>query len=228
MDRKFQDFDKKAAEWNISQQRIKRSETISEHIRDKIRLDKNTTDMLDFGCGNGHLAFILSHYVRSVTGVDGSEQMICLLKNRIAESKLLNIEALQLDIEHEVHTLNHRQFDLITSSMVLHHLADPSKVIVELKHLLKADGVICLIDLDTEDGSFHDNDPFIPHHGFEREAIKTMLEGLGFFSITLHTPLTITKTGSDGITRDFPLFMAIGSNNPPTRDELNRRGELAP
>ena len=225
MNDKFKKFNDKAEEWNSSARRIKRSETISEHIRDKVKIDRNTTDILDFGCGTGHLSFILSNYARSITAVDGSEQMICLLNNRIADSGVLNIKAIKLDVDHEVHTLKGQEFDLITSSMVLHHLENPENVIRELKKLLKSDGVICLIDLDTEDGSFHNNDPFIPHHGFDREEIKRMLERLGFFSVTLSTPMIISKTGNNGITKEFSLFMAIGRSNPPPteRDYRPRR-----
>ena len=225
MDRKFQDFNKRAAEWSVSEKRIKRSEQIAEHIRDKIRLDRNTTDIMDFGCGTGHLSFILSHYARSITAIDGSEQMICQLNQKIEDNKILNIEAIKLDIDHEIHTIKNKKFDLITSSLALHHLQSPEKTIKELKKLLKDDGVICLVDLDKEDGSFHDNDPFIPHFGFDRDEMKKTLERLGFFSITLHTPLTITKTGKDGITRDFTLFMAIGSVKPTTKEERAMRGE---
>ncbi len=226
MERKFDFFDKRAAEMNISQMHIKRSEKISENIRDNIRLDRNTTEMLDFGCGTGHLSFILCHYVRNVTAVDGSEQMICMLKNRISENNIANIDAVKLDVEHEVHTLKGKKFDLITSSMVLHHLEKPETVIRELKKLLKDDGVICLVDLDSEDGSFHDFDPFIPHHGFDRNEIKKMLEKLGFFSVTLHSPLTMKKTGKDNITREFSLFMAIGSASPEMPAKTDRGGDL--
>ncbi len=225
MDRKFHDFNKKASEWLVSDKHINRSEKISEHIRDKIQLDRNTTDVMDFGCGTGHLSFILSHYVRSVTAVDGSKQMICLLNKRIEDNKILNVKTIKLDIDHEIHTIKNKKFDLITSSMVMHHLQNPEKAIKELKKLLKDDGVICLVDLDKEDGSFHDNDPFIPHFGFDREEIKKTLEKLGFFSITLHTPLSIKKTGKDGVTRNFTLFMAIGSVKPTTKEERAIRGE---
>ena len=83
-----------------------------------------------------------------------------------------------------------------------------------------------MIDLDTEDGSFHNNDPFIPHHGFDREEIKRMLERLGFFSVTLSTPMIISKTGNNGITKEFSLFMAIGRSNPPQRRETTDRGDV--
>lgn len=226
MNRKFHDFNKKAATWDESTMRLKRSEVIAEHIKDKIKLEKNETSLLDFGCGTGQLSFLLSHYVRSVTAVDGSKEMICMLKNKITENNILNIEALQLDIDHEIHTLKSKKFDLITSSMVLHHLDSPASAIRELKLLLKDDGVICLVDLDKEDGSFHNNDPFITQHGFDRDEIKKLLESLGFFSVTFHTPFTIPKTGADGITREFPLFMAIASVNPPSKQERKERGEI--
>ena len=226
MNDKFKQFDDKAAEWNSSARRIKRSETIAEEIRDKIQIDRNTADVMDFGCGTGHLSFILSNYARSVTAVDGSEQMICLLNQRIADSGVLNIKAVKLDVDHEVHTLKGRKFDLITSSMVLHHLKSPEKVIRELKLLLKDSGTICLVDLDKEDGSFHNNDPFVPHHGFDRNEIKKMLERLGFFSVTLSTPMVISRPGKDNIIREFPLFMAIGRANPPLHGDNTGRGEF--
>lgn len=212
--RKFQDFNDKARKWDLKPENLTRSELVAENIRDKLALDKNKTEVLDFGCGTGRIDFLLSHRVRHITAVDGSVGMIEELQKKIFENGILNITTQCFDLEHELRLLSGKKFDLIMSMMVLHHLEDPEKIIGELWGLLKDDGVVCLIDLDAEDGSFHGDDPFVPHNGFDREEFQAQLEKAGFFKVTFHTPYIIKRKNKAGELKEYPLFMAIASKYP--------------
>lgn len=208
-------FNRQAAQWDIKPERLRLSEMVAEHLRDRVRLERDRTDMLEFGCGTGNLSILLHPYVRSILAVDAAEAMLGQLAQKVREAGIRNIASRLLDIEHEVRLLPRAGFDLVVAQMVLHHLQEPLKVVAELKKLLRPQGVFCLVDLDREDGSFHDADVFIPHNGFAREELAQNLERAGFFAVTFSTPFVIEKPGRDGLRREYPLFMACAHNSPP-------------
>lgn len=213
-------FNMKAASWDVKPERARLSENVAEYIRDKVRLDRDVTRVLDFGCGTGQVSMLLRRYVRSITAVDCAEAMVEGLEQKIAGAGILNITPKVMDIMHEIHLLERGGYDLIISQMALHHIEDVAGVLTQLKKLLAPGGQICLTDLEKEDGSFHERDLFIPHYGFERSEFAQMLEKLGFFSVQFYTPFVITKTVDGGQVRDFPLFMAIADNFAPVRGEI--------
>lgn len=205
-------FSAAAAGWDVLPERLRRSEMVAEYIRDKVRLEPGRTEMLDFGCGTGQLAFCLRRYVRKVTAVDSAPGMIEELQKKVAAQGVRNIEARLLDVAHEARLLPRAGFDFITSLMALHHIEDYRAVLRELKPLLRPAGVLCLVDLDLEDGSFHDQDQFIPHRGFSRQELGEVLERIGFFDVVFHTPYTIKKKDVSGAERAYPLFLALAYN----------------
>ena len=94
-------------------------------------------------------------------------------------------------------------YDLIVSSMTLHHVADvPALFRLFTRHLLPA-GQVALADLDEEDGSFHEAAVSIHHRGFPRERIRAWLQDAGFQDIRLETAAVTTKQG-----KDYPVFLA--------------------
>lgn len=207
-------FNAKATEWNVLPEHLRRSEMVAEYIRDKICLDPVHTDALDFGCGTGQLSFLLRKNVRSITAVDAAEGMIDQLRQKIEKTGTRNIQTQILDIEHEARLLPRTSFDLIFCQMVLHHIEGHIALLRELKKLLRPEGVLCLVDLDSENGSFHAGDLFIPHHGFDRAVLGTELQRLGYFNINFYSPYTIQKKDTTGKDRAYPLFMALAYNAP--------------
>jgi len=61
-------------------------------------------------------------------------------------------------------------------------LKDPKKVLSEFRRHLNSGGMIFIIDLDEEDGTFHpDNQGMGVHHfGFSRNTMENWSSGLGF------------------------------------------------
>lgn len=207
-------FSGKAADWNVLPEHQKRSETMAEFIRDKVKLHPSRTEALDFGCGTGQLALLLQKHVRKIMAVDAAPGMIEQLRSGIRAANVQNIEAKVLDITQETRLLPREGFDFVYSQMVLHHIEGYLKVVAELKRLLKPEGILCLVDLDREDGSFHSGDMFIPHRGFVREELERQLERLGFFDVEFFSPYTIKKKDASGKERAYPLFMALAYNAP--------------
>ena len=58
--------------------------------------------------------------------------------------------------------------DLIVSAMTLHHIAEISTLLCSLSRWLRSGGYLALADLDTEDGSFHQDLTDVHHFGLDR------------------------------------------------------------
>lgn len=98
-------------------------------------------DILIAGCGTNQAAvFAYANPQASVVGIDISRSSLDHHDYLKSHYGLANLELHQLPIE-EVHSLN-RDFDLIVSSGVLHHLADPLLGLQSLAGSLRPDGVI--------------------------------------------------------------------------------------
>ena len=50
------------------------------------------------------------------------------------------------------------RFDLVYTLMTLHHIPDTAKILGSFQALLQPGGVLCIADLDKEDGSFHSHE----------------------------------------------------------------------
>jgi ubiquinone/menaquinone biosynthesis C-methylase UbiE len=96
------------------------------------------------------------------------------------------------------------RFDVVTGLVSLHHVPDTAKALSELYGLLTPGGRLAILDLDTEDGSYHD-DPAEPViHGFDRAALGALAVAAGFESPTFSTVMELNKRG-----KTFPLFLLL-------------------
>lgn len=97
-------------------------------------------DVLIAGCGTGHQSIMLAQTLPSakILAVDLSMSSLCYAKEKTRQIGISNIDYAQADIL-EVGNLD-RRFDIISSSGVLHHTADPEKGWRTLLQLLRPDG----------------------------------------------------------------------------------------
>lgn len=100
--------------------------------------DLNEKIVLDAGCGNGYLANRYAKTAKRVSGVDFTEELIKLAKDRYQkknlEFKLGNLEKLDF--------LNDFSFDVVVCNMVLMDVENLSRVISELSRVLKKTGIL--------------------------------------------------------------------------------------
>ena len=101
-------------------------------------------DILIAGCGTGqHALFTASLFKNSrVLAIDLSLSSISYAKRKTKELGITNIEYLQADIL-DLRMLD-RHFDIIESSGVLHHMADPYKGWETLVDCLKPNGLMAI------------------------------------------------------------------------------------
>ena len=97
-------------------------------------------DVLIAGCGTGHQSIMLAQTLPSarILAVDLSLSSLCYAKEKTRATGISNIDYAQADIL-ELGNLE-RRFDIISSSGVLHHIADPEKAWRTLLRLLRPNG----------------------------------------------------------------------------------------
>ena len=177
-------FDKKAKDWDDNR-RIQRSKVIAEKIIDYVNLQETFTG-LEFGCGTGLISLNLYDKLGKITCIDTSSGMIKQLEDKVAEHNLDKITVTQLNINDD-HDLK-SEYDIIYSSMSLHHVTSLEETLQNFYDLLQDGGQLCIVDLDKEDGSFHSQESnFLGYNGFEQKELSQLLEQVGFNNIMSET-----------------------------------------
>ena len=193
-------FDTAALNWDEEPRRVKLAGEIAAAIQENLPLSEEW-DGLDFGCGTGLVSLKLAPLLRSMTGIDNSSGMLDRLNKKIEKSGYLNMRTELCDLGKG--DLPTGKYHLITSAMTLHHIEKIIPLLQLLKTLLYPGGWVALADLESEDGSFHDDPTGIFHHGFSSEDLSNMLENAGFSSISITNATTVVKAE-----RSFPVLLA--------------------
>jgi ubiquinone/menaquinone biosynthesis C-methylase UbiE len=160
---------------------------------------------LEYGCGTGLLGLALHPDLGRITLADSSPGMLAVLDEKIAASGLQNLRSAKLDLVTE--PLPSERFDILFTLMTLHHIADTHAILRSFHTLLDAGGVLCIADLDAEDGTFHGSG-FDGHNGFDRQDLHEKALQAGFRSAEFSTVFRITKDSGAGA-RDYPVFLMV-------------------
>ncbi len=201
------DFDAEAGTWDEQPGRLERAQDVAQVIRESLPLSKDMT-ALEYGAGTGLLGRQLAGDLGSITFADASAGMTEVAAANIAAMGSTDtMRAVRLDLMTD--PVPDERYDLVLSMMALHHVDDIPALLAAFHTMLREGGRLALVDLDAEDGSFHESD-FDGHHGFARDALAAQFEQAGFAEVAFRTAYTVTKE-VDGQTRDFPLFLATAS-----------------
>jgi len=192
-------FDKAASTWDLVDRRVLIARGVTLAIAGQISLSKELS-VLDFGCGTGLVTLALGPQVGSITGADTSRGMLDTLAEK-AKSLSIPVHLRQLEVDGSSDLGG--PYDLIVSSMTLHHVADVSGLFRQFERVLTPGGHVALADLDEEDGTFHEDTTGVHHHGFQREQTQAWLAEAGFREIHFETATVISKEG-----KDYPVFLA--------------------
>ncbi len=199
-------FDDAAADWEEKPQRVALARKVAEAIQQAIPLAE-TMQVLEYGCGTGMVSRALSPHVAKIVAVDTSPQMLEVLRRKAREEGIANIETLAHDLTQ--HPLSAENFDLVMSSMTLHHIPDIEALLHRFFAALKPGGYLAVADLVTEDGSFHEDHSGVAHHGINPETVRTILAKNGGHDIGVQEIHTIEKTQGNGAKlREYPIFLA--------------------
>lgn len=134
--------------------------------------------------------------------------MIEIVKEKVHKYKRNNIFPIQINLMNELY--KEGKFDFIYTCLTLHHILDTEKIIKIFYNLLNEDGMLCIIDLDKEDGSFHINQKdFNGYNGFEHRYMENIFESVGFSNIKSDTFYNGEKIYKEK-TIPYSLFYTVG------------------
>jgi ubiquinone/menaquinone biosynthesis C-methylase UbiE len=197
-------FDEIASAWDEDPRRVGTARAIAQAILEAVR-PNGTERALEFGAGTGLITALLAPTLGEVLAADNSAGMLEVLDKKRGDFGLANVRTQQSDLSRETPA---GPFDLIFSSMTLHHIQDVEGLLARLAGLLAPGGRLAVADLDHEDGSFHGDAQGIAHHGFERGVIERWLRSAGLEQIAIATAHVMRKAGADGRPREYPIFLA--------------------
>ena len=96
--------------------------------------------ILDFACGTGIQAMALAGDAGKITGIDISEKMIEIAREKAVREKIANIHFETLTLDDK--SLEPQSFDVVLAFNILHLLENRRESLRTIHHLLKKDGLL--------------------------------------------------------------------------------------
>ncbi len=174
-------FNDVASEWEEL-----RKDYYDESIRNKlIGLDilKANMTVVDLGAGDGYISREISKYVKKVTAVDISGEMLKELKAKAKDSGIRNIETVESDGQDV--PFSNSSFDVVCASMYLHHIEEPVLAIKEIYRILKPGGKVFIADFREHTDSEMREKMHDVWQGFKESEIKLWFKESGFKNISM-------------------------------------------
>lgn len=196
-------FDERAKDWDKKQTTLDKTDACIDNIKKYLDFSK-IKNILDYGCGTGLVAFALKNDSNEVLGLDSSNGMVEEFNTKAKTKNLTNIKAQKHDILSD--DLPKDSFDLIISSMSLHHIENLEIFFEKSFKALKNGGYICINDLEKEDGTFHakHNNAGVYHFGFSKDELINICKKIGFSDFVFEIVYIYERENGS-----FPIFNFI-------------------
>jgi 2-polyprenyl-3-methyl-5-hydroxy-6-metoxy-1,4-benzoquinol methylase len=198
-------FDDEAATWDDDPGHEKRQLAVARAIRESQTLSPRLKAVV-VGAGTGRLSILLADLVDTVVVTDPSAGMVQVARERIEAAALSDrLRAVQLDLTTD---RLEGTYDVVWSSMALHHVQDLDALLRSVAGLLVDGGRLFIADLDEDpEGAFHaDKVDFDGHHGFQRQHLAEQLVRAGFEDVGFVDATTILKND-----REFGVFLCTAT-----------------
>lgn len=204
-------FDEAASTWDEDPDHIQRAVKLAKELTPLIEKHQ-LRSALDYGSGTGLLSFLMAGQLEHITLMDTSQGMLEEAQRKIDRE----------DLGHKMETVRgdlllqpaSRSFDLIYILMTLHHIQDTRGILQRFYEHLNPGGILCIADLDEEDGSFHAEYPdFDGHNGFDQSTLQHLLETTGFQNVRSKIFDQINKK-TNAQNRSYSLFLMTSQKTP--------------
>ncbi|MEI7858063.1 MAG: methyltransferase domain-containing protein [Methanomicrobiales archaeon] len=198
-------FDTAAVVWDKDPGRVQMAKTIADSMIRALH-PAGAELVMDYGTGTGNIALQFAPLVKRIVAVDSAKGMLEVLKEKLRAESITTIEPREWSIGGDIADMP--RFDLIVSSMTLHHVKDTAAAARTFHELLLPGGRLAIADLDSDNGEFHESAGIAEHDGIDRKNLQQAFEEAGFASVRFSEAATIHKTSSrTGKPRDFTIFL---------------------
>lgn len=150
--------------------------------------------MLEIGSGPGELAFEVARRLpgAEVVGIDLAEPMVVRASNHARAAHLGDRVRFEVADAAAIPSAD-SSFDLVVSTLSLHHWSDPAAVFAEIGRVLRPGGIALIYDLRAFAYTRHELEVFLAGGPFEdvhveRDPMGPGLLGLSFVRIRLVRP----------------------------------------
>lgn len=118
---------------------------VQERIARRLQLSART-NVLDVGCGTGHLLLVLSKTVSKgkLAGIDLSSEMVAQARKKLKQVK--NADVRLAEVEHIPHRSG--TFDYVACTEAFHHFPRPLEALQEMERVLKKNGKLIMVDIN--------------------------------------------------------------------------------
>jgi len=197
-------FDEAAKTWADLPRRVVLGEKMAEAIGEAVPLHPGMR-ALDFGCGVGLVSLPLAPRVDAIVGADTSPGMLEKLRERLCEGGVQNVSPVLLP--GEAAALEEQPFDLVFTSMTLHHVPDVDGQLADFARWCAPGGWLAIADLEPEDGTFHEAHQGLIHTGFDPADLAARLETLGFTACQWRTAHVLKRDRVGVKDKEYPMFL---------------------
>ena len=198
-------FEKAAVIWDKDPGRVQMAQAIADAIITALKPNGKEL-VMDYGTGTGNIALRIVPHVHRIIAVDSSKGMLDVLQEKLSHDRISTVEIREWSIGQDPALLPH--FDIIVSSMTMHHVRDTAGAAWAFYSMLIPGGRIAIADLDLDNGEFHETPGITEHDGIDRKYLQQVFEKAGFDSVRFLEAATIQKTSSHtGKLRDFTIFL---------------------
>ena len=198
-------FEKAAVIWDKDPGRVQMAQAIADAIITALKPNGKEL-VMDYGTGTGNIALRIVPHVHRIIAVDSSKGMLDVLQEKLSHDRISTVEIREWSIGQDPALLP--RFDIIVSSMTMHHVRDTAGAARAFYSMLFPGGRIAIADLDLDNGEFHETPGITEHDGIDRKYLQQVFEKAGFDSVRFLEAATIQKTSSHtGKLRDFTIFL---------------------
>jgi len=167
-------FDRVAASWDSG-----RSESLGVHAGSLALaglLPRNVL-VLDLGTGTGPLLPLLGRHLDRVIAVDGSRGMLARARDRIRAEGVDAIRLVRADVE--ALPVPPGSAHGVIANMILHHLAEPEALFLEIARVLRPEGRGVIVDFAPHDARWLLDEEGHRWSGFEPDRIRDWCRAAG-------------------------------------------------
>jgi ubiquinone/menaquinone biosynthesis C-methylase UbiE/Mn-dependent DtxR family transcriptional regulator len=169
------------------------------HVHALLGLIDDRWIVADLGCGTGRTTEVLAPFVSRVIAIDASEEMLAAARARLASQTNVDVRQGAL----EAVPLPDASVDAAHIGLVLHHVADPSKVLLEAARILKPGGRLLIADMVAHDRDEYRQQMGHVWLGFSEKQVAKSLAAAGF------TEVRVTPLPPDPRAKGPTLFVAV-------------------